>query len=295
MSKLRENDSTRPPEPDLYMPAQGCPKKEEPETAKSKGVVEATQGDTLTSFIHILRATDTQACPALSTSQTFPNDADENLENEYHFSSLPGPGSIRLLRLMPHEDGKAPIQCQLFDYRLQESGKETHLYEALSYVWGSDKKPLSISIDKRRLPVTANLHAALTHLRDHFLERIIWVDAICINQKDEIEKGEQVRAMAEIYCKANRVIVWLGEATADDDRTLKAIRIAADDETTKSSNNATSQQAILALLQRPWFQRIWVRAQTLKRSAEVIDKARTGTSGSCCCSTCPDQVWLHGD
>ena len=71
--------------------------------------------------------------------------------------------------------------------------------------------------------------------------------------------------MAKIYYKAHPVIVWLGEAAADGDRALNAIRIAADEEFTKSSNNETNQQAILDLLQRPWFQRIWVRAQILKR------------------------------
>ncbi|KAE8165086.1 hypothetical protein BDV40DRAFT_89222 [Aspergillus tamarii] len=33
----------------------------------------------------------------------------------YHYSPLPE-GYIRLLRLMPHQDKYAPIQCQLLDY-----------------------------------------------------------------------------------------------------------------------------------------------------------------------------------
>jgi Heterokaryon incompatibility protein (HET) len=82
---------------------------------------------------------------------------------------------------MPHKDENAPIQCQVFDHPLQESGNGTHLYEALSYVWGSLGEIHSISIGECDLPVRANLHAALLHLRDHFIERIIWVDAICID------------------------------------------------------------------------------------------------------------------
>lgn len=81
---------------------------------------------------------------------------------------------------MPNEDETAPIRCKLFDYSLQDLRKGTHLYEALSYVWGDPSKRLSISVDKHDLPVTTNLHAALSHLRDHSVERIIWVDAVCI-------------------------------------------------------------------------------------------------------------------
>ncbi|CZR69913.1 uncharacterized protein PAC_19813 [Phialocephala subalpina] len=177
----------------------------------------------------------------------------------YRYSSLlPGPDSIRLLHLVPHEDKTAPIQCQLVNYSLQESGGGTHQYEALSYVWGDPKETLPISIDKHDLPVTENLHAALSRLRHRFIVRIIWVDAICINQADRQEKEHQIKSMAKIYGQANRVIVWLGEAADDSDRALEYIRIAASKKPTNSSNNETTQQAILALLQRAWFRRIWV-------------------------------------
>ena len=44
-------------------------------------------------------------------------------------------------------------------------------------------------MDGDELGVTANLHVALSHLRDPFVERILWIDAIYINQSDEDEKG----------------------------------------------------------------------------------------------------------
>ena len=182
----------------------------------------------------------------------------------YCYSSLlPGPDSIRLLRLMPHEDKTAPIQCQLVNYSLQESGGGTHLYEALSYVWGDPKETLPISINKHDLLVTVNLHAALSHLRDRCFERIIWVDAVCINQADGEERGHQVQSMAKIYGQANRVIVWLGEEADNSDQALEDIRVAAEDEFMNSPNNEKSQKAILKLLERPWFRRIWVRERIL--------------------------------
>ncbi len=180
--------------------------------------------------------------------------------SQYRYSTLPpGPGSIRLLRLIPDQDETATIQCQLFNYRLQGSGKWTHLYEALSYVWGSSDKPQSISIDKLDMPITANLHAALLRLRDRCIERVLWVDAICINQVDLEERGHQIEFMAEIFSKANRVIVWLGESADNSDQALEEICVAAEKQSTNSANRERRLQAILALLQRTWFRRIWVR------------------------------------
>jgi hypothetical protein len=176
-----------------------------------------------------------------------------------------------LLRLLPHQDEHAPIQCQLFDCALADS-ESTRPYEALSYVWGSENKPRSISIDSCDLPVGENLNEALSHLRDRSIERTIWIDAICINQRDPEERGQQVQSMAKIYTKASCVIVWLGGATPDSGQALEEIRIAAEQRTkplptkplpkkplpTKPSIN---ESAILRLLERPWFQRIWVRKQ----------------------------------
>jgi hypothetical protein len=151
------------------------------------------------------------------------------------------------------------------------------MYEALSYVWGSeeDQKPIYVRTDEKgansslssstgktcRLLVTANLHAALSHLRDGFLERIVWIDAICINQKDNIEKGLQVQFMAEIYANANRVVVWLGLATSDSGQAFDTLRSSARKRHTYDTRARQTQQrqAIFNLLERPWFQRIWVR------------------------------------
>jgi hypothetical protein len=176
---------------------------------------------------------------------------------------LPGPDSIRLLRLLPSKDENAPIRCQLFNNSLQDLGERADPYDALSYVWGTSDKTQSIRIAKHSLPVTPNLYEALSRFRHRYIERIIWVDAICINQKNIKEKEQQIRFMAKIYSQANRVIVWLGEAAGNSDQALEEIRIAGGKMSTSSLNEETAQQAVLALLQRPWFRRIWVREQTL--------------------------------
>ncbi|KAM0135480.1 hypothetical protein ACHAP3_005065 [Botrytis cinerea] len=197
--------------------------------------------------------------------------------SQYSYSTDPlDSDSIRLLGLMPDKDLTSPIHCRLHDYSLRESDRGIHLYEALSYVWGSLENLKVVYVNNRSLSVTANLYAALLHLRDRNFERIIWVDSICINQEDNTEKSHQIQLMAKIFGLANRVIVYLGEAADDSDQALESIRVAAEDESAEDESvevestrgespeaesegiNETSQRGILKLLKRPWFQRIWV-------------------------------------
>jgi hypothetical protein len=140
----------------------------------------------------------------------------------------------------------------------------------LSYAWGSQEKPQYVSIDKGYLSITTNLYMALKRLRDCTLDRILWIDAICINQDDMEERNRQVQSMAKIYAKATRVVVWLeestagnggehGEATTDGDQALEELRRAANNQLTEMLSSKTDPQTILSLLRRSWFQRIWVR------------------------------------
>ncbi|KAI1842657.1 hypothetical protein JX266_011119 [Neoarthrinium moseri] len=123
------------------------------------------------------------------------------MTSDYSPSSLLE-GNIRLLRLIPYRDKDAPIQCELFDYPSLERDEGSHLYEALSYAWGSSNKPQCIWIGSFKVPVTASLHSALRHMRDRYLERILWADAICIDQINAEELNKQVEIMAIIYAKS---------------------------------------------------------------------------------------------
>ena len=182
----------------------------------------------------------------------------------YRYSSLSQADSvIRLLRLLPSSNNPEVLKCELFECRLHMQAT-SHPYEALSYVWGSENKPNSISLvtqqnEEQELPVTQSLYLALLRLRDYDIPRILWVDAICINQIDDREKEHQIQLMPAIYAKSIRVIVWLGAAKDDSDQAIESILAAAEESIYISSSNIqTSEQAIQKLLKRPWFNRVWV-------------------------------------
>lgn len=114
---------------------------------------------------------------------------------------------IRLWHLQPHTKGRE-IRCDLLAYPFPPSVP----YEALSYCWGSNSKSETISVNNRKnFQITDNLAAALRRLRLPRESRILWVDAICIDQADIAEKNVQVRLMGDIYGTARRTLLWLGD------------------------------------------------------------------------------------
>ncbi|KAI0406752.1 HET-domain-containing protein [Xylaria palmicola] len=92
-------------------------------------------------------------------------------------------------------------------------------YEALSYTWGGRTEGRSLKIWQNtkwiprssELPITDNLFKALRRLRKLSKARVLWVDAVCINQDDVDERSAQVALMAEIYSNATSTAIWLGD------------------------------------------------------------------------------------
>ncbi|KAL8888776.1 MAG: hypothetical protein Q9215_003839 [Flavoplaca cf. flavocitrina] len=103
-----------------------------------------------------------------------------------------------------------PIACDLETVRLEDSSGTSSITQALSYVWGNPEIRLPIKLGKRSVSITVNLESALRHLRYEDRPRRMWIDALSINQADNIEKGHQVALMRQIYRGSAEVIVWLG-------------------------------------------------------------------------------------
>jgi hypothetical protein len=148
------------------------------------------------------------------------------------------------------------VECELFEAHLNPY-EPIHPYEALSYVWGDPGNTVSIHVNQHDLQVTTNLHAALLQLRNSFIDRYFWIDAICINQADEEEKVQQIQLMYRIYSFAQRVLVWLGAEDTNSVQALEGIRVAAGRQDALRWGDAM-QAAIFALLERKWFRRLWV-------------------------------------
>ncbi|KAK8099109.1 uncharacterized protein PG998_012350 [Apiospora kogelbergensis] len=123
--------------------------------------------------------------------------------------------AIRLLRLIQDHGHVTEIRCEIFEAFV--SDEERLPYEALSYTWGAGLSQSSptITVDGQRVSVTDNLFNILYYLRQSNIDRILWVDALCINQQDNREKGHQVGQMRHTYEKAEMVLVWLGTGSRE--------------------------------------------------------------------------------
>lgn len=97
--------------------------------------------------------------------------------------------AIRLVRLL-RGDQSETIKCEIFETYLHEI--EGVPYEALSYVWGSAQLAAKIWLDGCQFEVTENLHEALVQLRQYHEDRVLWIDAICIDQSHDAVSIESV-------------------------------------------------------------------------------------------------------
>lgn len=129
-------------------------------------------------------------------------------------------------------------------------------YSALSYVWGNPNERAPITIEGAVVQVTKKLWLALRNLRSATEDLIIWVDAVCINQTDVLERNEQVAMMGDIYAAATSVLIWMGDA---DDTSNVAFDLMPGivNKTVDPSAHSEPGNFYFGLSGRPWFNRVW--------------------------------------
>ncbi|KAJ2980307.1 hypothetical protein NQ176_g2713 [Zarea fungicola] len=229
---------------------------------------------------------------------------------KYSYALLPSDTArIRLLNLLPAKDktDEVIISLKIIDFK---DSDEVPRYEALSYVWGSEKNPVPIKLKSvpvssssgnsgepvlQDLLVTQNLHVALQHLRSQTVVRSLWVDAICIDQTNLQERSHQWTFMSRIYQLAARVIVWLGPEDGKSDIGLSMLESLGEKVEIDWLSRAirpsglwsherhwadlslhlpyTDEEiaSIAEIINRPWFGRLWVVQEIrLASSAAVV-------------------------
>ena len=116
---------------------------------------------------------------------------------------------IRLLEISPARLRTDPIVATIRETLLDQAPD----FAALSYFWGPPQFDAEIILNGQTLAITSNLAGSLRRYRQQRNKRtgLLWVDAICINQKDIRELSIQVSLMRRIYQRAQMVYIDLGE------------------------------------------------------------------------------------
>jgi hypothetical protein len=184
---------------------------------------------------------------------------------------------IRLIEIYPSELASDVIKCRRFRVNLDDIWM--YPYEALSYVWGDGTSKTDIICNGLPVSVTVSLLHALKRLRLAQGFRLIWADAICIDQSNFLEKNHQIPLMGKIYSLAERVAIWLGEVDPTQSRGIceivqritehirKTIREWGYDEASMRGyerlqmpsycTTTAAQEVLTRLYAMPWFSRVW--------------------------------------
>ncbi|KAJ5414945.1 hypothetical protein N7509_000043 [Penicillium cosmopolitanum] len=204
----------------------------------------------------------------------------------YTYTDLTTADHFRLLELLPGK-GSSALQCNIQSYRLDAFTLPP--YRALSYsgiesqyenLVAAGQKVLIDSplrqlyefrhplfCEGRKLLITTSLRDALRRIRHARLPVKLWVDAICINQENLIERSSHARMVPRIYRRATNVIAWLGEADEDSDKAITAVqRMVEETKHDRPSFNVLSSEDIksfVRFLKRPIFRRLWCVVETV--------------------------------
>ncbi|KAJ4296624.1 hypothetical protein N0V90_006672 [Kalmusia sp. IMI 367209] len=198
---------------------------------------------------------------------------------------------IRLIRILPEElpktaDEDSPVACEIISVSLNDRPQ----YIALSYAWGDTALACPLTLNGKAFKATASLDAALRQIRKMqlqsttFQDQLFWIDAISINQADEIEKSWQVQRMNSIFSAARYALVWLGPSSRDSDKAMEVLehvglKVASGsdplDNATLSTFHLLSRlynefsPSVRDLLVRAWWRRIWV-VQEFASAQDVV-------------------------
>jgi len=183
------------------------------------------------------------------------------------YKQLASPTTIRVLHVHPAPETDL-LTCSLEHCDLDNNQE----YEAVSYVWGDSDLSCSLTCDSKVTPVTRSLHEVLLRVRLPDRRRTVWIDGLCINQTDDVEKSHQVQLMQRVFRNAHRVLVWLGPDPHDFARDAFDICVTLGQQDLDSEELETALTRInlfmdkypgkwysfRALPQIPWWGRVWI-------------------------------------
>ena len=190
----------------------------------------------------------------------------------YEYDTLPSPDHFRCFELLPG-DWNAPLSGRMVYHSLYDEPE----YEAISYMWGGADPTTLVDCGYGSLAITTNVATMFRRLRLHDEPRKLWIDTICINQKNPEEKTIQVQRMANIYSKCSRLIIWLGEEDRSTEYAMKMLECL--DEVVDQAWNASGANwpsleklqefglparldrrwlCLQTLLHNKWFTRTWI-------------------------------------
>ncbi|KAF9881730.1 hypothetical protein CkaCkLH20_00876 [Colletotrichum karsti] len=211
------------------------------------------------------------------------------------YSPLPKGNYIRLLQveLVGRDDLIGSLETVHLD-------KCPFQYKALSYAWGASEPVTELKLrGGQSLQLNQTLSDLFGQLKTLQASWTLWIDALCINQKNDEEKSSQVQLMRRIYSAADQVIMWLGTRDEESHAAFRFMNLMRnhswkEDWEEEKKENLEDIRYVFTLLARPWFRRTWVIQEVvLNRNVAVMcgDDSVDFRVFECCVYA----VWLYFD
>lgn len=137
------------------------------------------------------------------------------------------------------------------------------------------------------MSVTENLEAALQQISSEGETFRIWIDALCINQNNLVERSHEVKRMKEIYRGASKVVVWLGQKTQYTTFAFDFIQEVASETRKRSTEHdislfwhsirtdearytASQWRAFAAFLELLYWHRLWIIQELAMANSDAL-------------------------
>lgn len=158
---------------------------------------------------------------------------------------------------------------------LETYSDESHPeYETVSYLWGGEdddkslRRPIFVGPYWDYVLQTENCWSMLRFMRPKQGVRLVWVDALCINQRNLKERANQVAKMGQIYARCSRVVAYIGRDIVEQSTPFPRRRQLSELDGTNTHRG--SSFGIKQMLNRRYFTRIWVIQELLLPERVVI-------------------------
>lgn len=226
----------------------------------------------------------------------------------YEYAALPSSTSIRLLEVVCQRSATAEFECHFHVVDLQQHSRSPYL--ALSYTWKLDdiaaepvERPACpiVMIGGYGLPIGHSLFDFLEQfcrrkgkLAQKSKSKLLWIDAVCINQQDFVERASQVAFMRKIYESATEVVVWLGRHDSYSRAVIPLIDLLTKINFNRTTTNfdglhyqsrtdsdfyeqnqmkplsETDHLNMCSFYSRSWFHRLWTMQELVVAKAVIV-------------------------
>ena len=174
-------------------------------------------------------------------------------------------GYVRLLKFIRHDSNTTgPVDFRLESVHIDD----LHDYFALSYRWDEIDAPVSLVVNGKALKIKTNLARFLLHWQDHNV--MFWIDAICINQANKVERAEQVSLMSIIFGRAQTVISWLGVGEPKIEQLFECVHAMEHAEDWQDSFEMMDASHIEAFCGLEYWSRMWIVQEMLLPQTVVL-------------------------